>query len=350
MRAMYSMLVLAALLAAAYSQTDSFMNQGAIRSYILYVPSGVANPPLLINMHGLGSNATQQRLLTGFDAIANREKFIMVYPDGVSNQWDVTGNRDVNFISALIDTIRAHHPLDLNRIYSTGMSMGGYMSYRLACALGNRIAAIGSVSGLNVSFTCAPPRAVPVLHIHGTADTIVNYGGVAATVSGWVTRDGCPATPVTSDPYPASNPSSVVKKDYYGLCRDSSEVVLLTVKGGGHNWPGANWGGATMDINASEEIWAFLKGHHLGRGSAARQPNAGRLPRRPPAMQRRGNELVISSQTEPRVLDLQGRRVALSMHLGSGGESIIDIRNQAHGVCIIAIPDMAAKRIALPPD
>ena len=99
---------------------------------------------------------------------------------------------------------------------------------------------------------------MPVLHIHGDADGTVSYSNVAATISGWVNRNGCPSSPVTTDPYPSSNPNSVVKKDYYGLCLDSSEVILLTVKGGGHSWPGTG-----SDIIASEEIWAFFKKHPM---------------------------------------------------------------------------------------
>jgi poly(3-hydroxybutyrate) depolymerase len=255
------------LASLGFSQTDSFMNQGAMRSFIVHAPAGASNPALVINMHGMGSNASQQVLLSGFNTIADREKFIVVYPNGIGNQWDLAGNRDVNFISALIDTMSARYRIDPRRVFATGMSMGGYMSHRLGCMLSGRIAAIGPVAGLNATYNCAPSRAVPVLQIHGTADSVVKYSGVAATMSGWVTRNGCPATAVTVDPYPATNANSVVKKDTWGPCRDSSEVVLLTVEGDGHTWPGAAWGGATRDINASEEIWTFFKKHPMPGGA-----------------------------------------------------------------------------------
>ena len=241
-----------------YSQTDSFMNQGVMRSFIVHAPAGTASPALVINMHGLGSNASQQQMYSGFNTIADREKFIVVYPNGISNQWDISGDRDVNFISALIDTMNDRFGIDLNRVHATGMSLGSYMSHRLACALASRIASIGSVAGLNVSNANNSSRPVPVLHIHGDADGVVSYSGVAATITGWVNRNDCPSSPVTTDPYPASNPNSVVKKDYYGLGLDSSEVILLTVKGGGHTWPGSS-----DDIIASEEIWAFFKKHPM---------------------------------------------------------------------------------------
>jgi hypothetical protein len=111
-----------------------------------------------------------------------------------------------------------------------------------------------------------PARPVPVMQIHGTADNVVQYSGVAATISAWVNRNGCPQTPQITSPYPPSNPNSKVRKEYYGICNKNSEVVLLAVEGGGHVWPGGL--GSTADINASEEIWAFLKNHSLSSAIA----------------------------------------------------------------------------------
>jgi poly(3-hydroxybutyrate) depolymerase len=247
----------------AAGQTDSFLVAGVMRSFIVHAPSGLVSPPLVINMHGLGSNAGQQQAYTRFDPIADREGFVMVYPNGLSNTWDITGNGDVPFILALIDTLARRNGIDRNRVYATGFSMGGYMSHRLGCAASDRIAAIGPVSGLNASsYNCATSRPMPVMQIHGTADSTVRYSGVAATISGWVSRNGCPATAVVTDPYPASSPASATKKDYYGPCGQGSEVVLLTVAGAGHVWPGG-YGATTFGINASEELWAFFKGHAL---------------------------------------------------------------------------------------
>jgi hypothetical protein len=108
---------------------------------------------------------------------------------------------------------------------------------------------------------------MPVLQVHGTADSIVKYSGVAATINGWVNRNGCPTTAQVTEPYPASNPSSAVRKDYYGPCNQNSEVILLTVNGAGHVWPGGY--GASFGINAAEEAWAFFKNHSLS--AATRQ-------------------------------------------------------------------------------
>jgi polyhydroxybutyrate depolymerase len=261
LRISFSFIITLIFAAIAFAQTDSFQIGGLMRSFIIYAPSGISNPALVVNMHGMGSNAAQQRAYTQFDKIADREKFIVVYPNGVSNAWDITANRDVTFILALIDTIDAKYKIDRNRVYATGMSMGGYMSHRLGCAAAGAIAAIAPVSGLNASYNCAPVRPMPVLQIHGTADSTVKYSGVAATISGWVSKNGCLPTPQLTSPYPASNPNSKVRKDYYGPCNQNSEVILLSVEGGGHTWPGGL--GLPSDINASEEIWAFFKNHSL---------------------------------------------------------------------------------------
>lgn len=250
------LIVLSVCLVSA--QTGSFSVNGQLRDYILYVPSGISRPPLVINMHGLGSNASQQRAYTQFDRLADRDKFIVVYPNAINGSWDLAGNTDVLFLTALMDTLEKKHGIDRNRVYATGMSMGGYMSHKLGCQLSGRIAALVSVTGLNAhNALCTPSRPVPVMQIHGTADSVVRYSGVPATVSGWVTRNGCPQNPVTTDPYPINLPTSKVRKDVYSPCNQGSEVVLLTVRDAGHIWPGGL--GTTADINASEEVWAFLK-------------------------------------------------------------------------------------------
>jgi len=225
--------------------------------------------PLVINMHGLGSNAWEQEAYTSFSNVSDTSGFIVVYPNGVEETWNIsssTGIDDVGFISALIDTLDFLYGVDLDRVYSTGMSMGGFMSYRLACELSDRIAAIASVTGLQAYYPCTPSRPVPVAQFHGTADQIVPYVGVAATVNNWVSYNGCPLDPVVTD-LPDINPNdnSTVTVSYYGLCNDSSEVILYTIIGGEHTWPGAiiNIGITNQDIKASNEIWNFFKKYTL---------------------------------------------------------------------------------------
>src|SRR5690606_1227667 len=160
----------------------------------LYIPAsydGTESVPLLFNLHGYTSNNVQQEVYADFRPIADTANFIIVHPNGTL---DLGGNRywnafnvpggvdDVGFLSTLIDEISQSYTIDMNRVYSTGMSNGGFMSYELACALGYRITAVASVTGAmpkNRPSTCNPPHPVPAMQIHGTADPTVPYNGNA---------------------------------------------------------------------------------------------------------------------------------------------------------------------------
>jgi poly(3-hydroxybutyrate) depolymerase len=244
----------------AFAQSGSITVNGQPRTFITHAPTGLpVHPALVINIHGLGMNASLEEATTQMDKTADREKFIVVYPDGTgSTEWDISGNGDLPFLLALVDTISAQYNVDPNRVYACGFSMGGYMTHRLGCAAANVFAAIAAVSGLNASMSCAPPRPISVLQIHGTSDPIVNYSGVAATISGWVNRNGCPTTAQITNPYPAGKASSNVSREYYGPCKNNNEVILLAVDGGGHSWPAS-----ASSIIASDEIWTFFTRHTL---------------------------------------------------------------------------------------
>lgn len=277
MKKPFPILILLLFSLLSHSQVFTFDFEGIERSYKVRLPVNY-NPdslhPLVFNLHGLGSNAFEQELYSGFDFVADTAGIIVVYPNGVDNQWNVYGSggvNDVGFISALIDTMAIHYSVDLDRVYSTGMSMGGFMSHRLACQLDNRIAAIASVTGLLVTDPCEPSRPMPVLQIHGTADPVVPYSAVPITISFWTMFNDCPGEPVVTDlPDIDTTDGSTVTVSYYGFCDDSTEVILYTINGGEHTWPGSaiNIGITNKDINASVEIWKFFRNYtlqgHLG--------------------------------------------------------------------------------------
>ncbi len=222
------------------------------------------------------------------DVVADTAGFITVYPDGISNAWNVgfgfgayfTGVDDVGFVNALIDTMMAHYSIDVNSVYATGMSNGGYLSNRLACELPNRIAAIASVTGPMTDSThayCNPARKVPVMHIHGTTDPVVNYNGMMQSLGAvelvdfWSQHDGCPVTS-TDVPYADINIAdncTAIRKNYLP-CTDGSEVVLIEITNGGHTWPGAaidipSYGNTNRDFSASGEIWNFFRKFKLNQ-------------------------------------------------------------------------------------
>lgn len=266
---------------------DSIYCGGVYRSYRLYIPAvynGSTARPLIINMHGYTSNAQQQQLYSNFMPIADTANFLMVYPQGTTYNGQPFWNAgispllvdDKTFISRLIDSLDLQYNIDLNSVYSTGMSNGGYMSHTLACELSNRIAAIASVTGsiFNTQYgtNCHPGRPVPVMQIHGTSDPTVPYNGssssmpIDSVVKYWVTKNGC--NPVASfSNVPNTNTADGCTAEHYRYLGgiSGSSVELYKIIGGTHTWPGFPFGGVgtNLDINASKEIWRFFRKYKL---------------------------------------------------------------------------------------
>lgn len=263
----------------AQTWTD-FQVGGLTRKALVYVPSGIDHPPLLISLHGRGIGASwNQGQMMKFEPIADREKFIVVYPEADQDlQWDLGGTHDIDFMLTIIDEMSKQHDIDLDRVYASGFSMGGMFSYTLACKIPDKIAAIAPGDGypLGGEFGCVTTRSVPIFHMHGTADDFVKYSGIHSFLSTKVSAYGCPTDAVRTEPYPTSNPISQSFKEYWGPCVNAagqtSEIILISVTGMIHDWatagkPNANedpsFTGKPFDIDGSEEAWAFLKTHSL---------------------------------------------------------------------------------------
>lgn len=262
--------------------TRSFSFGGVNRQYLLYVPSsydGSAAYPFVMALHGLGDNINNFKGIN-MNAVADTAHFILAIPQALvdnvitgSTAWNSgagafgvslnAGVDDVGFLNALIDTVSANYNIDQTRVYSTGFSMGGFMSNRLACELNNRIAAIASVSGtIGGTLTCQPSRAVPVAHFHGTADATVNYTGnqfgndAEVLVSFWVNQDNCDVTPVSIDTLTdIANDGKVVVHYKHINGSYNTRVEFFKVIGGAHEWLGP----VGNDINYSVEIWRFFR-------------------------------------------------------------------------------------------
>jgi len=262
--------------------TDSIKSNNIFRKFRLYVPNSYTGQavPLVFNLHGYTSNATQQQAYSNFMPIADTAKFIMVLPEGTNptgpQYWNAgfgPGANDVLYMNDLIDSLDLIYNIDLNSVYSCGMSNGGIMSYYLACNLPNRFAAIASVTGsmLNNWFTCAPNRPFPVMQIHGTNDATVPYNGDAtfanidSVVKKWRKFNNCIATPsITNVPdINTSDGATAINYKYTGGT-NGAEVELYKVVNGAHTWPGAFPIGVTcQDFNASVEIWRFFRKYKL---------------------------------------------------------------------------------------
>lgn len=262
----------------------NFIFDGINRSWIVYLPDDFTSKetlPLMIVLHGHTQNAAEIMQFSDFNTIADTGNFIVVYPEGVGNAWNVgfpVGSQadDVGFLSALIDTMHKHYNIDLDRIYSTGLSNGGFMSYRLACELGNRIAAIAPVAGTmtdGLFNNCSPRRQVPVLHIHGTDDVIVSFMGgkdiksVEQVLSLWININNGPSVPVIENLPDLAAEGSTVQRHSWVTGDESTEIMLLKIINGGHTWPGSigvtGVGNTNRDIVASSEIWNFVKKYSL---------------------------------------------------------------------------------------
>ncbi len=275
------------------------------RTYRLYLPASYDKSkqyPLVLALHGGGGTGKRMEDLTrnGFNALAERERFVVAYPDGADKHWnDGRGVErwraqrenidDVGFLSHLIDHLVKEFNLDPKRVYVTGVSNGALMAHRLACERPERLAAIAPVIGAmpaNIAPRCAPTRPVPVLMINGKEDTLVPWEGgeirfgrtklgeklsVPETVRLWVKLNGCLSKPtVTYEPDKDPQDGTRVRKESYGPCRDGAEVILCAVEGGGHTWPGGlqylperTVGKTSRDIDASEVIWRFFQKHRL---------------------------------------------------------------------------------------
>lgn len=244
---------------------------GRTRTFRVHVPASydpMARTALVVNFHGLTGTATQQESLSEMNGLADEAGFIAVHPQGVSNSWNAgtccgtaasSNVDDVGFVADLLDAIGAELCIDPARVFATGMSNGGHMTYRLACELADRFAAIAPVAGVDKMTACTPSRRIPVMHFHGTLDLIVPYSGSVTSTATWAQRNGCGST--RSQVF--ANGDSVCEA--YDGCPAGAEVVLCTVDGGGHTWPGGRpvigLGETTTDLSATRAMWEFFVAH-----------------------------------------------------------------------------------------
>jgi polyhydroxybutyrate depolymerase len=279
-------------------------HQNLRRSYFVHVPPQASTRavPVVLSFHGGGSNAEVMRTYTRMDIAADRDGYIVVYPNGSSGfqgrflTWNA-GNccgpavalnvDDVGFSLAVLDDLAGRARIDASRIYATGLSNGAMMAYRLAAEASHRIAAVVGVAGAMSLQRFKPARPVPVLHIHSMQDHIARFDGgfglpntiadtrsmhtsVEEMLRRWLDHNGCPLKPAALETTQGAastpdEPHSVIRRTYRP-CREGVEVVLLQLGGGvGHVWPGGVrdynpqlLGTGTAVIDANTEIWRFV--------------------------------------------------------------------------------------------
>ena len=270
--------VSAALLAAGCGSSDgakdgrtssgSITVDGTEREYRLHRPADLEGPaPLVLVYHGWGLDVGWSQGL-GWQQEADRHGFVVAFPVGVGKSFNAgwccgpaqeQGLDDVAVAHAIVDDVARRVPVDRRRVYATGFSNGGMMSYRLACE-SDRFAAIGPVAGTQ-TVVCPRRRPTSILHIHGTADERVPFGGpegatdesgaaVRPVLAGWRDRMGCAKAKVTSD--------GPVRRTV-SQCPGGREVELLAIRGVDHEWPDRPQG-----VEATEALWRFFARHRLG--------------------------------------------------------------------------------------
>lgn len=292
-----TLLVAVSLTAAAGPLQLTIEHGGATRGYRLYLPPGRATGalPLLLVLHGRGSNGARMAGLTGFDARAARHGFVVAYPDARDGRWNylhgipgaAEGPDDVGFLRALADEIARDHDLDPGRRYVAGISNGGFMAQRLVCDARSGFAGFASVAAgafAALPEHCARSGPVDALFVHGTADSVVPWQGldvddgrgnrqrvtlpIADSLRYWAAHNRCAANIDVRDlPASGRSPGTRVKRLSARACAASARVALYAIIGGGHNWPGVAGtipapvaGAVNLDIHASDVIWTFFAG------------------------------------------------------------------------------------------
>lgn len=284
---------------AQSGQTTKTMTWGGTeREYIEYVPANVSNPaPVLFVLHGLGDNMSDMFANTDFKNIADAHGWIVITPQALEAQISLMGYSmplgtawnsgvsatlgttigvnenvdDAGFLLAILDDLIATYNVDQNNVFSTGFSMGGFMSNRMALEHADRFKAIASVSGTigNVVANTTPSRHISTMHFHGTADEMVSYEnaelsyngmafsvglGAEATVEFWRNANGCAATPTTYNFPDNANDGLTFEKFQYDNANEGIKTVFIKVNGGVHTW----YFTPTNDIDYTTEIYNFF--------------------------------------------------------------------------------------------
>jgi polyhydroxybutyrate depolymerase len=359
--------LLAGSLSAQNTISGTLVSGGLTREFILYVPAaytGNIAVPLVFNLHGYTSNNLEQLFYADFRPIADTANFLMVLPNGTL---DAQGNRfwntflgnsnvdDVGYMRDLLNYLQANYNIDANRVYSTGMSNGGFLSYSLACEMNDRITAIASVTGSMIQSklnACNPQRPVPVMEIHGTADNTVPYNGLPAgtfvsipsLLNAWVGFNNCDPTPtITQVPNTNTTDGCTAERQVYSGGEKGSTVEHYKINAGGHTWPGSAFviGVTNLDINACKEIWRFFRQYQLDQLSATNAPEilAENWSAYPNPTQ---DHLVLESEDARavqggQVFDALGRLQQTLAPGATGGRILLETGNWAAGMYWVVI-------------
>ena len=256
----------------------TFKDQGQSRTYYLHTPQSslFARPlPLVVALHGSGMQGKEMASKTAFNQLADRENFIVAYPDALQKRWNISGRTsedNVAFVHHLISQVQQVRPIDSRRIYVVGLSSGGFLAQKLACEKPDQIAAVATVAASlpkKSLSNCQTHHPIPLLMVNGTADTTVPWQGgpiaptrlgsgisvlsIPAAISFWSQHNGCKSPAKVSQ-------SKLIDVTDYTSCRSGSEVTLAALKGAGHVWSGGGYG-ASQYGDTTQRVWQFLQNY-----------------------------------------------------------------------------------------
>ena len=224
------------------------------RDVYVYAPSGLAdNSPLLLSLHGANQDPDYQQSNTHWETVADTAGFVVAYPKGGEgySAWDISGDQDTKWISAVIDQLVKDYKLNPKRVYLSGFSMGGMFSYHAISKIADKIAAIAPCSGTNVYGASRAQRPMPIFHPHGTKDDVLNYSQVDGFLKNYRDQFKCPSQAEVKENYPnAENKATLYS---WGPCDNGVYIKHLKLEGRMHSPSHA-------DVS---DIWNFVKGYDV---------------------------------------------------------------------------------------
>ncbi len=289
MKKLLTLLILLCASTHALSQEKSLVHKDVKRKYIVYTPAGYEakaqhNFPVVIHFHGGGMTMREQMLYTQMNRTADRENFIVIYPQGIKQDWNVgygmdykEGSDDIGFTEAMLTKVKQEYRVDAQRVYATGLSRGGFFSLRIAAELPQQFAAVAAVGALMpqpVIDHHANPAKVGVMLMHGTADQVVASGGkkdgylsASDSYQYWLRNNGLSSTVATQRTFNRDKDDGT-EVSILEQGAGPVSVALVTIKEGGHTWAGADAfnvglpiGKTSRDIDANAVIWEFFSKH-----------------------------------------------------------------------------------------
>ena len=266
MKKLLLIMSMAACLMQPSSAQEKLKVGGTEREYKIYVPKDLgAKRPLLISCHGMNQDAAYQMGMLDIKSVADTAKFVTVFPEGISKSWDISGNRDINFMLAIIDEMVEKYDIDRGRVYLSGFSMGGMFTYHAMNKIADRIAAFAPISGYPMGGATASPnvRPIPIIHTHGTSDDVVTFSNVQKNLNVWIKHNGCPETAEVTKRY---RNAAHITRHVWGPGNDDVEVVLMEMANKGH------WISNDNGVKTGDEIWRFCSRYSIEVADPVEKP------------------------------------------------------------------------------